>query len=280
MISNENKILYIAKQCQQAGFTVAGIAGVIANIEAESAFNPHNLQDTYERAIGYNDESYTAAVDSGTYQNFVYDSAGYGLAQWTSSDRKDNMLKFHRSCGKSIGDFQTQVAWLIVEMKVYGGGRAYRTCTTSDNPYNCGYEMCKYYEICDNLEASSQYRGGKAQEWYNWLLSHMSDQSSISVESQSTSSQSIQSVINPIPAIQIGKIELRTIDQGIDGWPEVWLLQAALKIRGSNVVSNGTFGSSLTEKVKQFQKLAFPNDPSQWDGVVGPLTWAALLAFL
>ena len=40
------------------------------------------------------DDSYTEAVDAGTYKNFVHDAAGYGLAQWTYSTRKENLLKF------------------------------------------------------------------------------------------------------------------------------------------------------------------------------------------
>ena len=65
------------------GMRVAGASGLIGNLEAESALNPKNLQNTYEKSLGYTDESYTKAVDNGTYSNFVKDCAGYGLAQWT-----------------------------------------------------------------------------------------------------------------------------------------------------------------------------------------------------
>ena len=36
-----------------------------------------------------NDEQYTQAVDSGSYNRFTTDRAGYGIAQWTSAGRKE-----------------------------------------------------------------------------------------------------------------------------------------------------------------------------------------------
>ena len=74
------------------GLNSYGTAALMGNLYAESALNPKNLQNTYEKKLGYTDESYTAAVDSGKYGNFVHDSAGYGLAQWTFWSRKEALL--------------------------------------------------------------------------------------------------------------------------------------------------------------------------------------------
>ena len=93
-----------------------GVAGLMGNLNAESALRSNNLQQTYETKLGYTDATYTAAVDNGTYTNFVKDSAGYGLAQWTYWSRKEQMLKFHQSKNKSIGDLQTQLEFLIKEL--------------------------------------------------------------------------------------------------------------------------------------------------------------------
>ena len=98
------------------GLSVYGAAALMGNLYAESALNPKNLQNTYERALGYNDDTYTAAVDSGAYTNFVNDSAGYGLAQWTYHTRKRELLNFARSCGQSVGDLETQLRFLIKEL--------------------------------------------------------------------------------------------------------------------------------------------------------------------
>jgi hypothetical protein len=53
------------------------------------------------------DAEYTAAVDAGSYNNFVKDGAGYGLAQWTYWSLKQAMLEYHKKVGKSIGDGET-----------------------------------------------------------------------------------------------------------------------------------------------------------------------------
>lgn len=70
------------------GLNDYGIAGLMGNLYAESGLKPTNLQNTYEKSLGYTDAEYTAAVDQKLYTNFVNDSAGYGLAQWTYYSRK------------------------------------------------------------------------------------------------------------------------------------------------------------------------------------------------
>lgn len=96
-----------------------GIAGLLGNLYAESALNPKNLQDSFEKRLGYNDNSYTEGVDSGRYQNFVRDSAGYGLAQWTFWSRKQDLLNYVRKQGVSIGDLEGQLGFLWQELQGY-----------------------------------------------------------------------------------------------------------------------------------------------------------------
>lgn len=106
---------------EQVG-NVYGTAGLMGNLKAESNLNPMNLQNSFEKKLGYNDESYTAAVDSGKYQNFARDSAGYGLAQWTYWSRKQALLNYARSHNKSIGDIEMQLDFLLYELqKNYSG---------------------------------------------------------------------------------------------------------------------------------------------------------------
>lgn len=89
----------------------------MGNLYAESGLIPNNLQNTYTAKLGYSDAEYTAAVDNGTYTNFVNDSAGYGLAQWTFWSRKQNLLNFAKSQQKSIGDLNMQLDFLFKELK-------------------------------------------------------------------------------------------------------------------------------------------------------------------
>lgn len=112
--TNEEKIWnYLISQ----GLTEAGTAGLMGNLYSESALQPTNLQNSYEKKLGFTDTTYTAAVDNGTYTGFVNDAAGYGLAQWTYWSRKEALLDYAKSHGKSVGDLETQLGYLMQELE-------------------------------------------------------------------------------------------------------------------------------------------------------------------
>lgn len=91
-----------------------GAAGLMGNLKAESGLNPKNLQNSCEKKLGMTDEQYVQAVDSGAYKNFVHDSCGFGLAQWTYHTRKASLMNFKGN--KSIGDLQMQLDFLWKEL--------------------------------------------------------------------------------------------------------------------------------------------------------------------
>lgn len=101
------------------GLNDFAVAGIMGNVYAESALNPKNLQNSYEKKLNMTDEQYTAAVDSGSYSNFVRDSAGYGLAQWTYWSRKQALLDHAKSQKASIGDLNMQLSFLWKELSGY-----------------------------------------------------------------------------------------------------------------------------------------------------------------
>ena len=116
-VANADKVIWDALKGK--GLNAFAIAGIMGNLYAESALKPTNLQNTYEKSLGYTDDAYTAAVDNGSYTNFVKDSAGYGLAQWTYWSRKQNLLNYAKSVGKSIGDLNMQIEFLWNELQGY-----------------------------------------------------------------------------------------------------------------------------------------------------------------
>lgn len=91
-----------------------GVAGLMGNLQAESGLNPKNLQNSCEKRLGMTDDQYVQAVDNGTYKNFVNDSCGIGLAQWTYKTRKAALLDFKGN--KSIGDLEMQLDFLMKEL--------------------------------------------------------------------------------------------------------------------------------------------------------------------
>lgn len=113
MASNEKIIWDFLKS---KGLNDYGIAGCMGNLFAESGLRPNNLQDTYERSIGYSDDGYVSVVDNGIYTNFIYDCAGFGIAQWTYWSRKKALYNFAKSKNKSIGDLTTQLEFLYKEL--------------------------------------------------------------------------------------------------------------------------------------------------------------------
>ena len=96
-----------------------GVAGLMGNLYVESKINPIDLEGSYARKFGMTSREYTDAVDDGTYTNFVHDSAGYGIAQWTFWSRKEALLKFAQGEGVSIGDLEMQLEYLWDEIQKY-----------------------------------------------------------------------------------------------------------------------------------------------------------------
>lgn len=149
------------------GLNDYGAAGVLGNLNAESALNPHNLQNTFEKKLGYTDDTYVAAVDSGAYTNFVKDSAGFGLAQWTYWSRKQNLLNFAKSAGKSIGDLEMQLDFLWKELS-----ESYKSVLTTLKTATSVLEasnavLLKYERPADQSETVQKRRASYGQSYYD-----------------------------------------------------------------------------------------------------------------
>ena len=151
-----------------------GAAGLMGNLYAESALNPKNLQQSFERKLGYTDDSYTAAVDAGSYSNFVYDSAGYGLAQWTYWSRKSKLLIFARTRDASIGDLDMQLAFLLEEIRGYTGVWAALVGATSVRAASDAV-LTGYERPTDQGEAVKQKRASFGQRYFDTYAIKESD---------------------------------------------------------------------------------------------------------
>lgn len=149
------------------GLSDFGIAGLMGNLEAESSMQPNNLQNSYQKKLGYSDESYTAAVDSGRYTNFAKDAAGYGLAQWTYHTRKAALLKFAQGAGKSIGDLETQLNFLWKELsESYTGVLKVLQNATSIQEAS-DKVLVSYERPADMSDAVKNKRAGFGMAFYN-----------------------------------------------------------------------------------------------------------------
>lgn len=162
--NNEQKIWNYLKS---AGLNDYGAAGMMGNLYAESGLRPNNLQNAYEKKLGYTDAAYTAAVDNGSYTKFACDAAGYGLAQWTYSTRKAGLLSFAKEKCKSIGDLELQLDYLMKELKE--GYTAVlnilKTASTVMEASNA--VLTKFERPADQSAAVQSKRAGYGQKFYN-----------------------------------------------------------------------------------------------------------------
>ena len=145
-----------------------GTAGLMGNLYAESALKPGNLQNTGNKALGMTDEQFVDAVDSGEYSadKFIHDGYGMGLAQWTYYTRKQALLNFVKAAGKSIGDLETQLAFLLQEIKGYTS--VWNTLTTATSVREASDAVLMKYERPANQSESVQVkRAGYGQQYYD-----------------------------------------------------------------------------------------------------------------
>ena len=150
-----------------AGMTDCGAAGLMGNLYAESGLIPANLQNTYEKKLGYTDAAYTAAVDNGAYTNFGDDGAGYGIAQWTHPDRKPKLLAFAKAAGKSVGDLETQLAFLVKELRESFKLVHYVLVTATDVKTASNVVLLQFEKPADQSAAAKERRAGYGQIYYN-----------------------------------------------------------------------------------------------------------------
>lgn len=162
--NNEEKIWNFLKS---KGLNDYGAAGLMGNLYAESGLNPCNLQNTYERSLGFTDAEYTAAVDSGKYSGFVRDCGGYGLAQWTHWSRKEALLKHVKARGASIGDLEAQLEYLFIELGRSFVGVLETLKTASSVRLASDVVLLKFERPADQSETARARRASYGQKYYD-----------------------------------------------------------------------------------------------------------------
>lgn len=157
------------------GLSKYGVAGLMGNLKAESNLQSNNLQNSYESSLGYSDEAYTKAVDSGKYDNFVHDAAGYGLAQWTYWDRKQGLFDFAKNKNSSIGDLGMQLDYLYKELQ--DRPSIFDTLSQAASVREASDKVLTDFENpADQSERVKQLRASYGQEFYD-LYSDMAPSS-------------------------------------------------------------------------------------------------------
>ena len=153
------------KHFEMIGLNPPALCGLMGNIFAESGLIPNNLQNSFEDKLGMNDDAYTQAVDDGSYDNFVHDSAGYGLAQWTYYSRKEGLLNLAKEKGVSIGDLYMQMDYLWQELQNTIDIAKLNACSTVREASDI--ILHEFERPANQSEEVEIRRAGYGQEFYN-----------------------------------------------------------------------------------------------------------------
>ena len=167
-MTTEERALYIYKRLRQAGMTYAGAIGMIGSLQGETAdLNPMRVENSYLKKFGITIEEYIrrAENDEVIYngKKFSKDSAGFGIAQWTYCTRKQNLLNYAKAQGKSIGDLELQVDFLIKEVQNYK--ETWTTCCSTTSYASAVRACVSDYENCANQGEASERRTSYAKNW-------------------------------------------------------------------------------------------------------------------
>lgn len=164
------------------GLNDFGVAGLMGNLLAESALRSNNLQNTYERKLGFTDTEYVKAVDNGTYNNFAKDAAGFGLAQWTYWARKKGLLEYAKAKKKSIADWEMQCEYLMKELSTSYNG-VLKTLKNAKSIIEASNAVLMKYEAPADQGTSAQMtRARYAQKLYDKYAGKVADTAPEAVE--------------------------------------------------------------------------------------------------
>ena len=258
-----------------------GVAGIMGNMMAESGLKPTNLQNSYEKKLGYTDDSYTAAIDNGTYTNFIYDSAGYGLVQWTYWSLKRDLYNYVKSVGKSIGDLETQLEFLCKQLNE-GYSAVWNTCKSATTVLEASNAMLlKFERPADQSVSVQNKRASYGQAYYDKYANKGTvDDSHANAEVEDNTSE--DKTNTPFPAVpfivkvlvsdlnyrskgsisgkilgQTGKGSFTIIEVNADGWGKlksgagwIYLKNASYCTIGKSVTPTSIATSFIAYKVR------------------------------
>ena len=279
--------LLIFNQLRASGVTEAGALGLLGNWMAESGLEPNRLQGDFTQGR-LQSKAYTDDVTANriTRQQFARDQKGYGLAQWTyfnfatGQGRKLALYDFWKNAGTALDDVRMQVKFALHELSTEGEyAGLWATLKTTDDIWTATDKVCRLYE-------KPYYNHVDARYQYALSIKAELDQIGTAAPAEEPETEAVSVSTGDSPAVSLptqGTVPStefwppRTICNGMSG-DDTAVLQAVLKAKGWPVHDvDGAFGAYLEDIVKDFQKSAFPNEPQEWDGIVGPKTWGKLL---
>ena len=258
---------------RQKGISEAGALGILGNFQCESGCEPFRLQGDFS-SYRTMSKAYVQGVTNGSIsrQTFSRDAKGFGLYQLTYWTRKQGYYDFWKQSGKALDDAELQVDYALLEMeREYRDLLAFLRVTT--DVFTATSRVCREFErpAVNNIDA--RYQAANKIRYEIDLNAWEGSIPADSAETPQNQGEDSQNTQYPVSAVE-HRLVLRVTDEHCAGWPEASLVQALLKCRGYELhVVDGSWDDEDIEAVKLFQaeKGLTP------DGIVGKMTWAALL---
>ena len=186
----------IWKFFKSKGWTDEGVAALMGNLDKESTLRPVQLQGDLADSNRTKSMKYVAEADKNK-RNFTRGRIGFGIAQWTTPDRKENLWNYAQSKGKSVGDLDTQLEFLNDELETKYKGVVAELKNTKDVG-SAAVTVLKKFEVARdrNLKSEQDDRASRAMGWYKTyagkeLESESSTETASSTTPTSTSTDSI-----------------------------------------------------------------------------------------
>lgn len=146
-----------------------GTAALMGNLQAESGMIPYRKQGDF--SSGYTKSiTYTNNVNNGTYteNQFVHDSIGYGLAQWTYYTRKQKLYDKYVNDGyTSIGDVDLACDYLVEELQNDYSSVWTALVTATDLHTASDIVLVDFENPADQSQTVKDYRASLGQAIYD-----------------------------------------------------------------------------------------------------------------
>lgn len=260
----------IYDQLRANGLTETGALAMLGNWDCESNCESVRVENDFSQNHTLS-KQYVSDIDSNkiSRDQFQHDRKGFGLAQWTFYTRKAGLWDFCRNYKHcSVGNEAAQVEYAIREMPSEAPGLL-EELKTSNDLYKCTDDVCCKFEKPAVKNVDARFRSANR-------IKAQIDLNPGPVPPQPEPPGPEPEPVPPAPQPDV-YWPPRTIDCHCTEWPEVTVLGAVLYCRGYLDYAAGAWDDEVTTAVEAFQKSAFPGQPSEWDGVVGPATWGKLL---
>lgn len=206
------------KKYIEAGMTPAGACGLIGNQYAESAgFIAKTVEflcikKLKENGKIYTQDTYYKAVDSGEISKADFLNPlpgkryGFGLAQWTTVERKRGLYERTVEKGKSIADEDIQLDYVLYELnntfpKTFNVLKTAKTVKEASD-----YVLIHYEAPADTGTTMKNTRADYGQQYYDYFISNSKEGDSL------TKNEAIQKFIN-VAEEELGYLEKKSNSQ-------------------------------------------------------------------